>query len=590
MSQKRLLAGIVFLFSFAVLLYGTVWGFDFALPYFKDFVLRRYVILAYTREFLGYGLTPDMLENLRAISWGRQDIADGIIYRAFGSAIAAGCIAAASTLTFPGKAAEKFLRGSRLVTEATLRRRLDRGHSAASKLQRLLTMTGLFSIAIAMMFAVATPLNVLYSAGFGLLLGGGLALWVDWYQSDETEQAPVHIGRVPWPVELECRHLLIPGTTGAGKSQAIMRIVHEARVRGDRGLIADCGGLYVSSFFRQKKDLLLCPGDARSVKWNPFLDIESIYDYQNLARATIPDGTGADAQWNHYGQTLIAAVLKALHRSGDHSVLRLVHLVCNAPVDELQPLLEGSEAEVLTQKANDRFLGSTRAVVSTYLLPWSLLPDGGDFSIKRWIREGAQNQWLFLPYKDNQAATVRSLISAWLQLAVLETLSLPLERCRRTWLIADEFDSLGKISIMRDALTKLRKYRTSCVLGLHSIDQLRSTYGNDEAGVLLSCLSSKLFLRQSDPATARWASEDLGQRQIRRTEKSQNQRSGLDLNGKNETASEHTQTEPLVLPSELSNLPDMVGYLNLAGEHPVAKIKLPFSNWPRVAPAFVDEA
>src|SRR5689334_3724999 len=43
----------------------------------------------------------------------------------------------------------------------------------------------------------------------------------------------------PWPAELETLHLLIPGTTGAGKSTLIEELLDGVRARGERAIVCD---------------------------------------------------------------------------------------------------------------------------------------------------------------------------------------------------------------------------------------------------------------------------------------------------------------------------------------------------------------
>lgn len=456
------------------------------------------------------------------------------------------------------------------------------------KLPRLLLLIAAYSLAL---FLILAWLGVapLAAGAIAVAIGGGGAVALDYLQSTAREAdtpARIHIGAIPVPREIEGRHFLIAGTTGAGKSQAIYGMVRDARARGDRGLALDVGGAYVSRFLKQG-DLILSPGDARSVAWNPFLDIQDAFDFSNLAKAVIPDGQGPDASWHNYGQGLFAEVLRALHTQGDYSISRLLHFVGQAEPEELRPLLAGSPAAILTQKGQEKMLGNTRAIISSYLLPWAFLPDGGSFSVKDWIRSSPGDQWLFVSYRDNQIAALRQLLSCWLQLAINETLSLDESSARPTFFVADEFDTLGKVAA-KDALTKLRKYRGSCIFGLQSVSQLRATYGRDEAQTLLACLSTKVYLRQGDPETAKYCSDDLGQAQILRTEKSSSKRKGLGGDG-NETAAERHITEAVVMPSELQNLPDLQGYLSLAGDYPIARVQIPIPRLPRVAEPFVSQ-
>lgn len=103
---------------------------------------------------------------------------------------------------------------------------------------------------------------------------------------------------------------------------------------------------------------------------------------------------------------------------------------------------------------------------------------------------------------------------------------------------------------------------------------------------MLSCLSTKLHLRAGDPTTGKYCADDLGQRQLLRREASENRRKGLAAGGKSATEAERHVTEYVVMPSEMQRLPNLCGYLSLAGDFPLAKVQVQYIDPPRVCPPF----
>ena len=85
------------------------------------------------------------------------------------------------------------------------------------------------------------------------------------------------------------------------------------------------------------------------------------------------------------------------------------------------------------------------------------------------VPTATHTRWLYLVYRDDQMAMPRLLITTWLDLAIVETLSLPEEPRRRLWFVLDEWDSLGKVDSLRSGLTKLRKYGGAVVAGLQTM-------------------------------------------------------------------------------------------------------------------------
>jgi type IV secretory pathway TraG/TraD family ATPase VirD4 len=290
-------------------------------------------------------------------------------------------------------------------------------------------------------------------------------------------------------------------------------------------------------------------------------------DAERLAKSMIPDQTETERQWFVYSQALVAAVLKRLWERGETTNAALLHALTLAGIEELKNLVEGLPAQALFHEGAERMLASVRGIVGSYLAPYGYLPkEAGakSWSIRRHVREG--KGWLWLSYREDQAAALRPLLAAWIGEAVNATLSLPADRVRRRWLMLDEVASLGRVQSLSDALTKGRKYGLCSIMGLQSVSQLRDVYGKDGAQTLLSCLSSQLILRANDPETAEYASQHLGECEVLRESIAQ---------GKHRTVTEQRHVERLVLGSEIQGLPNRIGYLRLSGQDIVRRVKIP---------------
>lgn len=400
----------------------------------------------------------------------------------------------------------------------------------------------------------------------------------------DAKGADVSIGAVTIPRKLEAQHFLISGTTGAGKTQVINGMLRSIRKRGNRAVIADpAGGFYAR--FGQASDSLINPFDKRSVAWSPFAEIRADYDCERIAKAIIPDGAGDGAEWHHYAQTLIAQAMLAMHRQGEKSIKRLLYWLTTADQKELGALLEGTPAAALCAKGNDKMLASTRGILSTYLGVFQYLPDEGTFSVRQWIQEDWRSDWLFITYRDDQMGLLRNLVSTFIELALVEGLSLSENQERGLWYVMDEVDSLGKISSLRAGLTKLRKYGGRCVLGLQTISQLRTTYGRDEAQTLIANTSVKCILRAGDAETAKSMESELGEQEIERQQV--NDSFSTNDHGQSQSQSVSTQVvrQSAVLASEVMGLPDLRGFLKVPGDE-IARIEVEYVGMPDMNPAF----
>ena len=399
--------------------------------------------------------------------------------------------------------------------------------------------------------------------------------------ADETE---VSIGGVPIPRMLEAQHFLITGTTGAGKTQVISAMLRSVRKRGNRAVIADPAGGFYSRFARPG-DVLFNPFDSRSVDWSPFAEIREPYDCERIARAVIPDGTDAAAEWHGYGQSLFAQTMLAMHRNGERSIKRLLYWLTTADAKELGKLLAGTPAAAYCSKGATNMLGSIRGVISSYLTVFQYLPDEGHFSFRQWIQEDWRDNWLFVTYRDSDMALMRYLVAAALEMSLVEGLSLTEDQERGLWYVMDEVDSLGKVSSLRAGLTKLRKYGGRCVLGLQTISQLRTTYGRDEAQTLIANTSVKCILRAGDAETAKSMEHELGEQQIRRRQVTESISASENGTSQSQNTSNQVLRQSAVLAAELMGLPDLHGYLKLPGAD-ISRIDVVHVSMPEVTPAF----
>jgi type IV secretory pathway TraG/TraD family ATPase VirD4 len=389
----------------------------------------------------------------------------------------------------------------------------------------------------------------------------------------------IRIGGVPIPHSLEPLHFLFAGSTGTGKSQALIGVLDTIRARGDRVIMVDSGGEALARWFHPG-DTLLNPLDQRSAEWSPFSELAGPWDADRLAKSMIPDSEGSDREWQLYSQSLLAAVMQRLAERGDATNERLLYFLTVAKSEEIEQLVSGLPAQTLFDTGAAKMLSSVRGIIGSYLPSYRFLsPSAGAsaWSIRRWIECGSG--WLWLPYRDDQLPSLRPLISAWVGEAVSSILSLRPDPSRRIWLLLDELASLGRIQSMSDALTKGRKYGLRCVAGLQSVSQLRASYGREGAQTLLSCLSSSLTLRSADAETADYLSRGIGEAEVRRENRSRSE-------GR-ETIAEQRTVQRVVLPSEIQNLPDRDGYLSLAGDYPIARVQVPIVTKPEVIPPFV---
>jgi len=388
------------------------------------------------------------------------------------------------------------------------------------------------------------------------------------------------------PAADEAKHFKIIGTTGTGKSTAIGELLRGALARGDRAVIADPDGGYLQRFYSKSRgDVILNPFERRSVRWELFGEIETLYDVEQLARSLIPEHEGTDRIWSGYARTFFSAVTGQALEAGIRDTGELYRLLVAAPTSELRALVEGTPAQPFLDEHNSRMFDSIRSVTSDAVsaLQYAAPQNAEPLSVRRWVNTDKPGV-LFIPYKAGQIAALRGSVSAWMRLAIFETMNrddqsaiaaAPRDANRRLWFVVDELDALGQIDGLKDALARLRKFEGRCVLGFQSVAQVSSTYGHGAAHTIVENCGNSLLLRCSASeggGTARFASQLVGDREVMRTTTSTSRRFGEWFGSK--THSQQVTVEAALLPSQLEQLPDLAGYLKFASDPTWRRVQL----------------
>ena len=388
--------------------------------------------------------------------------------------------------------------------------------------------------------------------------------------------------------EDETKHFKLIGTTGTGKSTAIREMLSAALARGDRAVIADPDGGYLRHFYdADRGDMILNPFDPRSAKWDLFGEVTDDYDVEQLARSLIPDHEGSDRSWRGYARTFFSAVTAQAHAAGSREMSELYRLLVVAGTGELKTLVAGTPAQPFLEEHNGRMFDSIRSVTSSAVgaLEYVSRQRSAPLSVRDWVRgaraspdtatgKGDAGGVLFLPYRAGQIAALRSIVSAWIRLAIFEAMNRE-EGAQRLWFVVDELDALGQIDGLKDALARLRKFGGRCVLGFQSIAQVSSTYGGGEAQTIVENCGNTLILRCSGSehgGTSQFASRLIGEREVTRITSSRSRRPTEFCASITQT--EHTGVEAAVMGSEIEQLPDLSGYLKLASSPGWQRVRL----------------
>ena len=171
------------------------------------------------------------------------------------------------------------------------------------------------------------------------------------------------LAAIPIPPLDETKHFKMLGTTGTGKSTAIREPLEGALERGDRAVIADPDGGYVSRFYDASRgDVILNPFEPQAHGCNLYGELTHAHDVEQLARSLIPDHDSSDCSWRGYARTFFTAVTRQTFEVGITSLHDLYRLLTAVDSAELRTLTAGTPAQPFLEGGNERTFGAIRSV------------------------------------------------------------------------------------------------------------------------------------------------------------------------------------------------------------------------------------
>ncbi len=398
---------------------------------------------------------------------------------------------------------------------------------------------------------------------------------------------PYSIAGIPWPERTETQHTIVSGTTGSGKTVLISDLVAQIREKGERCVIYDKMGSYTRSFFDKDRDVLMNPLDARAPRWSPFYEARNPRDFDMMAAALIPQQKDTvDPFWVTAARQLFANGAGVLRGKGETRNKVLVDHLLKTELTALAQAMEGTVAQSIVDPENPKTALSVRAMLTANLGALEFLPDEGKpFSIREWIGEEDKDGFLFLTSRGDQHASLRGLISTWLEIAVNAMLSLAQDDGRRIWVILDELPTLHQVPSLQPGLAESRQFGGCFVLGVQVASALRDLYGRNGAETVSGLCGTRVVLAAPDRDTAQWSADSLGRSEIE--EVSEGFSYGANTIRDGVSLTPRRELRALALPSEIMRLANLEGYLKFPGPFPVASIRLKYVFRPKAAERFV---
>ena len=397
---------------------------------------------------------------------------------------------------------------------------------------------------------------------------------------NKGEASKLIMDGLPLVKDTETTHTLLVGTTGVGKTNCLYKLLPQIRESGQKAIIVDLNGNFVSRYFRKNHDFLLNPFDTRCTPWSPWADCKEESHYDAFAKAIMPGLNSHDTFWDNAGATVLSATLRKLKDENNLQNSELCNLLLTSQTSVLEDFLAGTEAAAIISEAGEKMTISVRATLNTQIKALKYIEDTDKpFSIRDWIATN-DDSWLFITASPDQRETLSPLICAWIDIALNGLMSLKEDSERRVWFILDELPALPRIPSLKTGLAEARKYGGCVVAGIQNLPQLQTIYGYAESQAMMNLFNTLFIFRTQEPETCRYLSNLLGEQEIREEQEGLSYSANEYRDGVN--IQSVRRKELLVISTEISNLPNLECFIKLAGNYPITKLKMTYQNPPRV--------
>jgi hypothetical protein len=409
------------------------------------------------------------------------------------------------------------------------------------------------------------PLLVSGSEFSRALDGDGIGLVID------GEKKPIRIPRAA-----ENKHILTVGDTGAGKSTIIRQILFQVAQRGHSAIVYDPACEFIQQFYDEHRgDIVLNPLDTRCPYWSPSDELQRKAEAKAIAVSLFQPSGITNRFFVESPQKIFAHLLSFLP-----TPTQLIEWMSHP--EEIDRRVKGTElAAIIDPRApNQRtgVLGSLNMIADSFRLLPKKEETSSNWTATKWAEE--RRGWIFITSRPALRDALLPLISLWLDLLVLRLLTEPHPHQRPAWFVIDELASLQRLPQLHTAITENRKSNNPIILGFQGRSQLESRYGHD-AEAMLSQPATKIFLRTSEPRAAKWVSEAIGEVEVERLRETH-----YDGTRRGRNFALDRQTEPLVMPSEISGMDDLRAYLKYGNY--VARFSFPYIEMEAKKPPFIE--
>jgi type IV conjugative transfer system coupling protein TraD len=410
---------------------------------------------------------------------------------------------------------------------------------------------------------------------------------VQTYLKKHGQAGDFSVGGMPLVKDSETSHILITGTTGAGKTTCMYELLPQIRKKNQPAIVIDYTGTIVSKYYDSSRgDIVIGSCGERNIpedqshSWDFWKEVEDEHNLAIIANSLFADkGGGYDEMWNNaskqfFKDAVHATVAQAKTENTYPKMQDLYTLLARDKLAVVNKKLKGCASSAMLDPANDKTAMSIRTNTIAFI-DWmeNFIERENKCSITSWFEllrnDGtADNKsasqtgsWIFLRASPKERTTLRTFYSMLLDLSINRLMELGPDMDRRVWMIIDELPALKKLPSLSIALSEFRKYGGCVMASVQSPHQLFDIYGQNLAYSMLDQFNTKFIFRTDEHNFASYICKGFGE--IEYKESSENFSYGAHEMRDGVSFTMLEKKKPILTSADLANLGNLEAYVKL---------------------------
>lgn len=342
------------------------------------------------------------------------------------------------------------------------------------------------------------------------------------------------------PKRTWCRHVLITGSVGSGKTQVIFPIVQQVIEKKKKLFLVDVKNDYTPAL---PDAVILSPWDRRSVYWDIAADVRTSAQAAAFASNMIPTDNGANKFFSTAAEMILIGCVRALQQhAGTSWTWKDLDELLSMSAQELSVVVARSYAKAKPLLSGGGVTSaSVLATLAAHTQTISQLAeafgDGRDehgqprsrLSLVAWANDDYDGCPTIIAQTGPDSALTQRYLAAAVNILVPQILRLPddvSEEGRAIVIVLDELAAVGKINLA-PLIDKGRSKSVSVVIGCQDlVNQVSEIHGSHFAKALPSMVGTHVIGQMQAGPTCTAMAQQFGQRRVALTTITAGERGG----------------------------------------------------------------